>query len=168
MARCVRAILSCLRVNHECHLHKPVDQRKHGFTVCAGPCLRQGKKLEQTEFSLQHHRTAPAFFRYRIQPEPGICRFRVVVFAVWVYMDSWCLPLTLLSVDTSRLCAGRQPQSGNVRLPGWHPRNELKVEELQDDIIREAAYFRDSPEKARKRFGEGGGTSVRCMTRRRP
>ncbi len=32
-----------LRVNHECHLHKPVDQRKHGFTVCAGPCLRQGK-----------------------------------------------------------------------------------------------------------------------------
>ena len=66
MARCVRAILSCLRVNHECHLHKPVDQRKHGFTVCAGPCLRQGKKLEQTEFSLQHHRTAPAFFRYRI------------------------------------------------------------------------------------------------------
>ncbi|PKT11760.1 hypothetical protein CYD82_28985, partial [Klebsiella pneumoniae] len=61
-------------MNHECHLHKPVDQRKHGFTVCAGPCLRQGKKLEQTEFSLQHHRTAPAFFRYRIQPEPGICR----------------------------------------------------------------------------------------------
>ncbi len=52
--------------------------------VCAGPCLRQGKKLEQTEFSLQHHRTAPAFFRYRIQPEPGICRFRVVVFAVGV------------------------------------------------------------------------------------
>ncbi len=75
---------SCLRVNHECHLHKPVDQRKPGFTVCAGPCLRQGKKLEQTEFSLQHHRTAPAFFRYRIQPEPGICRFRAVVFAVGV------------------------------------------------------------------------------------
>lgn len=36
-------------------------------------------------------------------------------------------------------------------------RNELKVEEIpRDDIIREAAYFRDSPEKARKRFGEEG------------
>ena len=41
-------------------------------------------KLEQTEFSLQHHRTAPAFVRYRIQPEPGICRFRAVVFVVGV------------------------------------------------------------------------------------
>lgn len=36
-------------------------------------------------------------------------------------------------------------------------RNELKVEEIpRDDIIRAAAYFRDSPEKARKRFGEEG------------
>ncbi len=42
------------------------------------------KNWNRLKFSLQHHRTAPAFFRYRIQPEPGICRFRVVVFAVGV------------------------------------------------------------------------------------
>jgi hypothetical protein len=35
-------------------------------------------------------------------------------------------------------------------------RNDLKVEIPRDDIIREAAYSGDSPEKARKRFGEEG------------
>ncbi|STL33484.1 Uncharacterised protein [Escherichia coli] len=158
MARCVRAVLSCLRVNHECHLHKPVDQRKSGFTVCASPCLRQGKKLEQTEFSLQHHRTAPAFFRYRIQPEPGICRFRAVVFAVGLY---GLLVLTFNIVISGHISALRRKAASiqemyDCRVLGIR-RNELKVEEIpRDDIIREAAYFRDSPEKARKRFGEEG------------
>lgn len=36
-------------------------------------------------------------------------------------------------------------------------RNELKVEEIsRDEIIRAAEYFKNSPEKARKRFGEEG------------
>ena len=36
-------------------------------------------------------------------------------------------------------------------------RKAASIQEIpRDDIIREAAYFRDSPEKARKRFGEEG------------
>jgi hypothetical protein len=46
-------------------------------------------------------------------------------------------------------------------------RNDLKVEEIPAMTSSEAAYFRDSPEKARKRFGEEGWyVGKRCMTRR--
>ncbi len=44
----VRAVLSCLRVNHECHLHEPVDQERWIYCM-RRPVSTTGKKLEQTD-----------------------------------------------------------------------------------------------------------------------
>ena len=158
MARCVRAVLSCLRVNHECHLHKPVDQRKPRFTICAGPCLRQGKKLKQTEFSLQHHIPLQLSFvtvynqsRGFVEPELlssqlGLYGLLVLIFNIVISGHISALRRKAASIQEMYDC----------RVLGIR-RNELKVEEIpRDDIIWEAAYFRDSLEKARKRFGEEG------------
>ncbi len=85
---------------------------------------------KQTEFSLlASSRTAPAFFRYRIQPEPEFVDSELLSSLSGSYMDSWCLPLTLLSVDTSGSaqegCLNRVTY--DCRVLGIR-RNELKVE----------------------------------------
>lgn len=170
MARCVRAVLSCLRVNHECHLHKPVDQRKPGFTVCAGPCLRQGKNWNRLNF----------LFSIIV---PLLLSFVTVYNRSREFVDSELLSsllglygllvLTFNIVISGHISALRRKAASiqemyDCRVLGIR-RNELKVEEIpRDDIIREAAYFRDSPEKHESDLAKRGGTSVRCMTRRRP
>ncbi len=96
-----------------------VDQRKHGFTVCIGPCLRQGKKLEQTEFFSSASSTAPAFFRYRIQPEREFVDSELLSSLLRLY---GLLVLTfniVISGHISALHPGRQPQSRKCTTAGY-------------------------------------------------
>ena len=119
--------------------------------------LRQGEKLNR--LNLQHHRACFASLVTAYNRSRGFARFRAVVFTVGLVWTSGTLHFAnIASVGHSR--TARLPQSRNVRLPGTcsiRRTNRPKVEEIHGmNIIRAAAYFRNSPEKARKRFGEEG------------